>query len=264
MPDGTSQEDENALVISCKALRLLLGGIGLALPFAILFGAGVLAALGRDLPGGVVQSSIRAYYCTPLSGILIGALCAIGVFLLSYTGYAPRTDLGERLHDRPIGVTAGVSAILVALIPTSSPTAATACTLGSWVACLLDAQTVTLAGKSEPLFAVLHYAAVAVFFVTTALFCLRLFTRTGSGAPPAPGTRKALRNRIYVVCGWAIVAALVALAFFFVLPTGGALQSALGAVAWVFWCEAAGVVAFGAAWLVKSDAIAALRDVSSR
>lgn len=112
---------------------------------------------------------------------------------------------GYDRRDRTAGIIAGVAITLVALVPFD----------GRW--------------------ALLHLASAAVFFLAAAYFSLVLFVLSGPNITRA----KLHRNRVYRVCGWSIIAALI----------GAAAGLSL------YWCEIVGLVAFGVAWGVKGEAI---------
>ncbi len=77
--------------------RWAVGLISIALPFALLLG-GALFGVDR-------QSSISAYYYTPLIALLVAALAAQGVLLIGYRSMLTRI--------------AGVAVLAVALLPTA-------------------------------------------------------------------------------------------------------------------------------------------------
>lgn len=203
----------DSLVVSYLTLRKAIGIVGIALPFAL--------ALGNVLAGGAgIVSSVSGYYWTPVRDVLVGALSAIGVFLLSYRGYEKTDDVAGDL--------ACVLALGVALCPTAPPADATA--------------TQLLVGK-------LHFGFAAGLFLVLAFFSLVLFRKTDPSAPPTP--RKLQRNVVYTVCGYAILAciALAAVASLF------ADDSPVQRLRPVFWLEATAIVAFGVSWLTKGEAI---------
>jgi hypothetical protein len=70
----------DARLISYLTLRKLIGLIGLLLPFALVI---INMLLIRQAE---MQGSMSGYYYTDVRGILIGSLCAIGVFLFAYRG----------------------------------------------------------------------------------------------------------------------------------------------------------------------------------
>ncbi len=107
-------------VISYLALRKAIGSIGFLLPFWLVIGE---IYVFQD-PG--VRPSISDYYHHDpgMRDWLVGSLCAIGVFLVSYKGYDnpnPNPVL-ERLPfkgtDDLVSTLAGVCAVGVAIFPT--------------------------------------------------------------------------------------------------------------------------------------------------
>ncbi|WP_298795946.1 DUF998 domain-containing protein [uncultured Pseudonocardia sp.] len=205
--------EARSLVLSYLGLRRAVGYIGIGLPFVLLFGK--LLVQGGPLPG-----SISAYYYSDMRNVLVGALFAVAIFLISYR------------YDRPdarAGVLAGVMAIGVALFPTSpaDPT--------------VQARVI----------GTVHLVCAAVFFLTLAYFSYFLFTRTDQ-VEPTP--RKKQRNVVYRVCGILIVVCIV-LAVLADNLLGKVLVDELHPV---FWLESVAIVAFGVSWLIKGETI--LRD----
>jgi hypothetical protein len=92
----------NELVISYLLLRTIVGWIGMLLPFVLLIGNAAMSASRPD--------SMSGYYYTPMRNIFVGALCALGVFLIAYDGYDGM--------DKWITNVAGFCAIGVAFCPT--------------------------------------------------------------------------------------------------------------------------------------------------
>ena len=133
-------------VMGYRAVRRALGIVGLGLPISLY----VYAKLADNM-----QPSVSAFYYTEMGDILVGALCAIGIFLIAYKGY-PRKK-GERLSDRVVATIAGAGAIGVALFPTPYK-GDTLCQTG---ACVNTGIT------SHPDW--WHYGSAGVFFVCLAL-----------------------------------------------------------------------------------------------
>jgi hypothetical protein len=198
------------------ALRRAIGLIGIGLP--------IVLPVGKVLffePG--LPETISAYYYTDMRNVLVGALCAIGVYLLYYPGY----DRGDNITT----ALAGLGSITLALSPTFPPEPA------------VRTAAETVAG-------VLHYTGAGVFFLGLAYLSYFRFTRTAG----APTEQKLRRNVLYRVCGVVMVVAIaVAVLLDRVLPV-----AVLDAVVPVFWLEALAVFAFGVSWLVKGETL--LRD----
>lgn len=228
-PTHQMQKDSNDLVLSYLALRQFLGYLGFALPSALILYAVIT---GRGL-----ETSISDFYYTPMGDFLVGVLSAIGVFLLCYKGFQPMP--GEWITDRRVGTLAGLGALGVALFPVRRE-GVQAC---DWLA----PDCITYGSSIHP--DTLHYSSAALFFACLALFCFVLFTK---GDRDDTGRMIwSPRNRFYVGCGAVIVASMLALAVYKLLP---ALQPRLNAVNYIFWCETVGVLAFAASWLIKGKA----------
>ncbi|MEU4247718.1 DUF998 domain-containing protein [Amycolatopsis sp. NPDC026612] len=195
---------QTTLVHSYLFLRRAIGLIGLALP--------VVLVLGKQLvDGGDLIGSLSGYYYTDLRDVLVGAMCAVGVFLLAYYGHDRIDNLASSI--------AGLGAIGLALLPTTPDHDVT-----GW----------------DRTSGVLHWVFAAVFFLSLAYFCLRLFPHDGE-QPPGTGV-------VYRACGVVILACLVLIA---VTKALGLLPSLLPAL----WLEAVAVEAFGVAWLVKGQTL---------
>jgi uncharacterized membrane protein len=152
----------------------------------------------------------------------VGALCAIGVFLICYR---------YQYWDDIFATLAGVFAIGVAFCPPVPPS---------------PSGLARVTG-------VLHVVFAACFLISMALMSLLLFTR--SDVPPAERTRrKNTRNLVYRICGilMLVLTALAGLSAF-------APQSFIESVHPLFWCEAIATFAFGFAWWVKGQTL--WRDV---
>ncbi len=220
------------MVLSYHRVRTALGLLGMALPLVLL--------IGGLLDYRRIEPSISDFYHTTYRDIFVGTLCAIGVFLISYRGYGRRA--GDMIDDDWLGTIAGISAFGVALFPNESPTAQIA------------TMTQNMVGiGTSPLF---HYASALVFFTCLAAFCLLKFARSA----------KPVRRRIYVFCGWIIIACLVGIAVASVIKIwgGGAAHRAVVSYNLVFWFEAVGIWAFGLSWLVKGKADIALARMTKR
>jgi hypothetical protein len=213
-----AQSRNDSLVISYLGLRKAIGIIGMALPFVLAIGASLLEGPG-------IEPSVSNYYYTDMRDVFVGSLCAIAVFMASYRGYERQDDIAGDL--------ACVFALGIALLPTTP-----------------DADVT----PQDGFVGVLHLVSAAGFFLTLAFFSLVLFRKTNPGLQPT--RRKLQRNAVYAVCGYTILACLVAVALVSLLSP----ESPVKRLQPVFWLESAAIVAFGVSWFVKGEAI--LKDES--
>ena len=201
----------NPRIISYMTLRKAVGFLGLLLPF-------VLAAGNRLIFSGGLQQSVSDYFYTGMRGVLVGALCVIGAFLLAYHGY----DRWDSLNSNA----AGAGAVGVALFPTPPSHPSTRATIAGY----------------------LHFASGTVMFTALIVIALWLFRKSA----PGRGRTEAKRHRdlVYLICGLVMLASLAA-AGIVSLPFAAGLSS----LDPLFWLETTAIVAFGVAWLVKGQAI---------
>ena len=203
----------DTLVLSYLGLRKAVGIIGFALPFVLAFGKMLLQGPG-------IQDSISGYYYTDLRNVLVGSLCAIGVFLMSCRGYDRKDEIAGRL--------ACVFAIGVALFPTTPYIGAT---------------------SRDRLIGTLHLSFAALLFLTLAYFSLALFTKTAPDKNPT--RRKLQRNTVYRVCGFTILACILLMVVVALPP----VKTLVERLTPVFWLESVAIVAFGVSWLTKGETI---------
>jgi hypothetical protein len=201
----------DSLVHSYLFMRRGIGLIGVGLPFALAIG--YIASAHK----WTLRSSISSYYYTDMRNVFVGALCAIGVFLICYR---------FNLIDDVLSTIAGALAIAVALCPTAPPN---------------PTDNALVASR-------FHYIFAGSFFILLACFCFFLFPRKDPEL--APSRRKPLRNRIYVTCGIIIVASLGLAA-----ATQTVWASTFEDTNILFWCESLAIFAFGASWLIKGQTL---------
>lgn len=223
------QQHQVDLVLSFTRVRIALGILGMSLPIVLILG-GILDQPRMDVAIGQIEPTISDFYHTTYRDIFVGTLCAIGVFLISYRGY--RREKGDWIDDDWLATTAGIGAFGVAFFPNEGGGDA------------IVSMTQRMIGSD--LTPTLHYLSAFVFFTSLAAFCFVKFARTCSMG----------RRKIYIACGWGIVAALVltAIAVIFKRFVGGAGRDIVLDYNLIFWFEAMGIWAFGLSWLVKSKA----------
>lgn len=186
--------------------------------------------------GWDLQRSMSAYYYTDMQNVFVGALVTIGAFLLAYKGRDKK--------EARAGTIAGISAVIVGLLPTVRP------------------------GGHFTVISELHIGFAALLYLTLAYTSIWLFTRREPGArsqgpQPAParsagGRRDRTRNTLYRSCGWTIIACLVLIA----VAELHSVRASVGSYHPAFWLESLATVAFGVSWLTKGEKI--LRDADSQ
>jgi len=92
---------------SYLALRKAVGWIGILIPFTMIMG---MFLIFNEV---TIQKSISNYYFTGMRDVLVGAICAIALFMFFYRGY-------DKLDDWAGNMT-GLFAIGVAWFPTADP-----------------------------------------------------------------------------------------------------------------------------------------------
>lgn len=207
-----SAKIEDGLVISYLTLRRAIGFLGLLWPF-------VLALGGMIIFGTTLQDTISAYYYTPMFGVFVGTLWAVGFFLFTYNGY----DNNRWAKDWVLSRAAWVCALGSALFPTHK-----------------DTGDHGLAGY-------LHLLFVGTLFLIFIYFSLALFTMTSGRVTP----EKIRRNKVYRLCGWVMAAAIALIVVYYRLPEATAAQ--IAPYRPIFWLESVTIVSFGISWLVKGE-----------
>lgn len=210
-------------VLTYFAERRAAGYIGIVLP--------VVVWLFDRITMSCVPSSISASYYTKSGDFFVGALCAVGVFLICSIGYK---------EDKWWSILAGVLAVVVAFCPTNVDGA-----------CKADR------GSGPTWTPNIHGVAACALFLVFTYFCLRLFTRTNTAGPGK--TRQPLkalkgakkhRNIVYLVCGWIMLAAIIVFASFMAANKFWQVEEPRYLVFGVEWVC---LWAFGFAWLVKGQ-----------
>lgn len=210
--------NEKPLVVSYLTLRKAIGIIGTGLPFVLSLGAWLIFQRG-------IQDSISAYYYTGMRNVLVGALCSIGVFLLSYKGYEHADDIAGNLGC--------IFAVGVALFPTTPANAPS---------------------STERIVGTFHLIFAASFFLTLIYFSLFQFTKTNPNKRPT--RRKKQRNNVYRACGYTMAGCILLICIYLLLPS--ATEASLDGYKPLYWLETISILAFGVSWLTKGEAL--LRD----
>ena len=256
-------------VVDLRRIHLAVGWIAVGLPLSLLAVAW--------LPTVCFHDSISHFYYSPIGGdILVGALSFIGLLLLCLYSFKAAGCAGAQRwtwQDIALIRLAGLAALLVAFVPTSGLGCALAGAKAARVF-LLDTDKTSvdfwaaLLDRAEPTgfpLDAVHYGAAGVMFLILAYVVLRVFTRVNSDAAEMQGNRKTLRNGCYRVLGGAILAVVAVLG----------VKMAVGLFSpeflnfWnghnlTFVFEAAGLFAFGLAWMIKGRFLPIFEDAAAR
>ncbi|MDC0737697.1 hypothetical protein N6L24_05365 [Cognatishimia sp. SS12] len=230
------QIDTTAYLTTYFKIRTALGLIAAAFPIVIL--------LGGYITEGAVLPSISDYYFSSMRDFVVGALVAIGIFLMFYRGDRPRRSAWQQ---DVLGLSAGLASIGLALFPNKPHTR--------------GVETFFHAIMDDRISVTLHFLSSFVFLTALTAFCLIRFAETASAAD----------RRIYRICGWMVISAGLAATFasFMRAFDWFSARSLVENLHIIFWLEALGIWAFCLAWLRKGYAerqiaLPAQADQSSR
>ena len=211
-------QDVQKLLISYLNLRAAIGVCAIGLPITVL-SVGALYGIPQ-------QSSISAYYHVEQTrNIFVAALCAIGVFLLTYNGYKSEKYLNKIM---------GLAAIGVAFFPTSTPS--------------------TPRPSLEYNIGMLHNISAVILFLGMTFLSYYWFPKNQSATKDLTSKDKQRNARGYQACALVIAAALVffaARALIYLVF----LRQKIPNDSTLFWVELVSILAFGVAWFIKSHAI---------
>jgi hypothetical protein len=213
---------KDAEKISFDILRKWVGILGILLPFILVVGSLLFSNCDTILP------SISHYYYSNMKVFFVGILCAVALFLITYTGYS-------RLDNILTNIAANFC-FGIAIFPTF---------LESNSGCLQESNTFINRDLSS-----LHFFCAGSFFLILALMSIFIFTKSNpnlEGMTP----QKEMRNKIYVICGVGMILCLVAIGiralFFADVQKSGSF---------VFYFETITLILFGISWLTKAEVIA--------
>lgn len=216
-------EGTRATLWSAKQHRMTIGILGTTMPFVVALVAGALWFTE-------LQSSVSQYYYSGMGAYFVGVLFSLSLLLLSYRGH-PEDENKTLFTDNVAGNLAGAFGLATALIPTTP---------------------VYHASHAAKIAGIIHYGSAFLFFVMLIYFCLVLFPKTDPEKKIKITVRKLFRNKVFKICGYIMIVAIVLLVIYFFLSDG--------CLAWlklyqpIYWLEAIMVMSFGFSWLVKGGA----------
>lgn len=206
----------SALASAYTHLQQIVGVMAVLLPLVLFVG-------NWALTGNELETSISAYYHTPMGSVFVGVLWALAVFFLSYN-YRPLPGFNL---DNKLSTLAAVAAVSVAVFPTTS-----------------DA---SVASRSEHNIAIVHEISAGVLFVLLAVFALVLFPRASGAMTP----EKQRRNVLYRTFGGIMGVAILLMVVWRDPPESWHIFLALETIC---------VEAFGISWLIKGGFLGILAD----
>ncbi len=231
-------------VISYRALRQLIGILGMALPFLCwavnalvndceLLSKPLLVDACQTLaytPDGNLKSSISHFYYTAAGPLFTGILITVAIFLFCYKGHPLKRgdDRVSWLTDNLLATFAAICALGVVTFPTGSEEK------------ISDNIHIFVASEIT---GYVHLGFATLFFVSIALLCIINFRRN-----PSKVFIQNPEGTLYLVCGWGMLLCLALLAVVSFTP--------IHKLSWmpynfIYIMETVMLVLFGIAWLVK-------------
>lgn len=197
----------DSLIISYLTLRKLVGWMGIALVPVLVIGSFFLDHTNK------IQVSVSAYYFTHMRNALVGIICGISLFLLSYHGYTWKDSLASKL--------AGIFSLGIAFFPTSET------------------------NDAKDIISKLHFISSGIFFIILAYMSLFLFTKSSGNMTP----EKIKRNRIYRICGIIMAFCIIGIAIISI-PS---INAKISFKQLVITFETLALESFGLSWLTKGE-----------
>lgn len=227
---------DNAYTDSYRIIRLVVGFLGILLPFIFIIEEA--AFLRGDFQ---IQGSLSAYYHSPMQDAFVGGLCVIGFMLATYMGGEPRT------WDFWVSLLAGIAVLGVVFFPTSRPpgeASSGACGTPKAIGCSPVESTL---GEHQT--ALVHAACAVVFIICLAIMSFLFgLTEVVTDNDRSVSSGQRMQGRFWnPVLFW---------------THSGLALVILAAGAWAFWGaqvgilkplyigEVAAVWAFGISWLL--------------
>jgi len=216
--DGHNQN----ILLSYYRIRQLIGILGILLPVLVV-----------NFYGGLL-SSISHYYYTKSAVFFIIILSAFSLLLISYKGY-PRDRKTEFLSDNLLTHIAGISALMVVLIPTDCS--------GTVNYEICEVCHYQLYGHNSSLLGNIHLIFAGIFLLVMGYMSIFRFSK---------GKHK-LNNIIYIVCGILVWASIITIGLEILLKKIFAIEYFSAYM--VIMMETVAVWSFGISWLVKGRAL---------
>lgn len=210
-----------SLIVSYKALRRLIGIMGILLPIINILGGCFIAKLP-------IQQSISMYYYTNMRDFFVGLMFVVSLFLITYKGY--------NTLDLITSIITGAAGLGVAIFPCFSE--------------MYIGQKVGIFQLSPETSFIVHLTCAALFFVLLAFTSVFLFTRKHKDSNLVT-PQKRIRNIIYVVCGILMLACVLGMLLsILILTKEQRYDSKI-----ILILESIALFSFGVSWLVKGETL---------
>ncbi len=205
-----------------RRIRRAIGILGICLPIVL-----VILSLVPFFKTPV-QRSISMYYYTNLRELFTGVMCAVGLFLIRYTGFKSSSFWR---NDNLLTNIAGYMAFGTALFPANPD-------------CWAD-KIYTLVPINYELLGYIHYGFAAIFFLILTIISINVFP-IGQNANDKIPISVFNENHIYKVCGYLM------LIFIIVIPIFEGIN--VFPYSTLFF-EALILFTFGISWFIKGRAL---------
>ncbi len=230
-------------LISYYSLRRLIGILGILLPF-LCWGVNAfvnhLNLLNNPsfvdesqtlvyTAGADLKSSVSDFYYSTAGPLFTGIMITVAIFLFCYVGY--KKDVAEDrfawLTDRLVATIAACCALGIVVFPTDSGQKIT------------DNIHIFV---SSSMIGTIHLIFSALFFLSMAMMSIINFRRH-----PGKVLITNARGKLFLICGWGIIACLLMLALYFYIPRNSSWLWGR----FVYIMEVFMLLFFGIAWLAK-------------
>jgi hypothetical protein len=232
---------QDNLVISYHRMRMIVGILGISLPFSLLIGNFVINnfnLLNNDFltkncyglyqSTGDFKDSISDYYYSAVGELFVGTLCAVSFFMFCYRGYKKRA--GEFFpSDNFMVNSAGICALGVAIFPTTND-------------CVSDNLRTFISSRQV---GYIHYSFAILFFISLAIISLVNFRRTAL----ISNFGKMPSHKYYKFCGFGILFSILLIPLFSF--TGLKNIQFFQDIHIVFVLESFALLFFGTSWIIK-------------
>ena len=210
----TSTKAPDSMIISYMTLRKILGLLGVSLVPVMIIGSVAIDHVNT------IEVSVSAYYYTSMRNGLVGILCGMSLFLLSYHG-------NERI-DSVASKLAGVFALGIAFFPTS-PT-----------------------GEKDDILSILHYVTSGIYFAILSYMSVFLFTKSRGHKTK----EKKKRNRVYRTCGIIMAISAICIPLDGLKP----IHDKIIFLKPTLILETIALTSFGISWLIKGEFLLADKE----